>query len=250
MVASRKTLFSWMAGAALCVLASTSAYAIPALQLGPGSGNWNYDNGTQTWTTTATSFDLNAFANDTTANGGNGYYAWDAAGAANQFGYLVLAGAPKVNVDPFDLDVRIGGTALTLVSQGFGTPPLNDPNSIPGHGIFSTWFEVYEFQFNHAATTISDQQPGGSGTGKGFVENINIDVTNLVLGTNGLHVDLFTVVGAQWNPTDPNNKALVNRFAPPSHDVEVTISEPAPLAVLGIGLLALGWMRRRKKATA
>ena len=234
-----------MAGVALSALASGTALALPALQLGPGSGIWNYDPGTQTWFTSGPSANVNAFAN--AAIGGNGAYAWDAAGAANQYGYLIAAATPQGNVDPFDLNVSIGGTSLTLVSQGFGTPPLNDPNSIAPHGIFNTWFEVYEFQFNGTATTISDQQPGGTGTGQGFVENIDIAISNVSLGTTGVHFDLFTVAGdGMWTPDIPADRDLVKAVAPFSHDASYNLPEPGTLGLLGLGLVAAGLIRRRR----
>ena len=61
-----KNLKNTLAAAIVAVtalLASHGAAALPALQLGPGSGAWNYDNGTQTWITSDNPFNLLAFAN-------------------------------------------------------------------------------------------------------------------------------------------------------------------------------------------
>ena len=66
--------------AIVTLLAASPAFALPALQLGPGNGSWVYDTTDQTWKTDTNPFSLFAYANATAANGGNGNYAWDAAG--------------------------------------------------------------------------------------------------------------------------------------------------------------------------
>ena len=68
-------------------LLSSPALALPALQLGPGDGDWTYDNVTQTWTTDTTPFSLFAYANSDTV-GADGDFAWDEAGASDLYAYL------------------------------------------------------------------------------------------------------------------------------------------------------------------
>ena len=58
-------------------LGASAAQAIPALQLGPGSGSWSYDTSTQTWVTTDNPLNLLATANATT---GSGAYPWELTG--------------------------------------------------------------------------------------------------------------------------------------------------------------------------
>ena len=227
-----------------------SVFAIPALQLGPGAlGNWVYDAGTQTWVTDTNPFEVNAYANSDGA-AANGAYAWDPAGAASQTAYFIVAGVPMTNTDAFDVTVMNDGGALTLVSSGYGTPPIEDPNSLAPHGIFDTWFEIYEFNFDGAATTISDQQPGETGTGEGFVEAIAVTINSLAEGVTGVHMDLFTVSGDGDLANAGTGNGVVNAFAPFSHDAEYEVPEPMSLAIWSLlGIVgAVVWSGKGKNA--
>jgi hypothetical protein len=218
---------------------ATSASAIPSLQLGPGTGTWEYDTATQTWVTGDNPFNLMATANATT---GNGDYAWEQTGT-QQFAYLVLSAVPQTNLDAFSVSV-LGDGPVTLVASGYGAPPLNDPNSLAPHGIFDTYFEVYEFRFDGPVVTIDDTQPGGTGSGDGYKEFFDITV-NSMDGT-AIHADLFTVSGdGKWKPGNPNDRSLVEAFAPFSHDAEY-IPEPTGLLTFAIGLLVIGGAMRRR----
>ena len=224
---------------------SSAAAAIPSLQLsGDGSSEWSYEH--QTWVAKgSSSFNLLAYANASAADGGNGDFAWDDDGAADRYAYLIVAAVPDLgNLDSFD--ISISGT--TMVTSGHGNPPIEDSNSISPHGIFDTYFEVYEFRFDGPIGDISDQQPGKTGTGKGYSEALNIDINSMLPDLSGLHFDLFTVKGdGKWIP-DVNNvdKHLVNAVAPYSHDAEYEVPEPGIVWLLGSGLLGLSLCRYRR----
>lgn len=227
-----------------------TAYAIPALQIGPGAvGDWSYDGGTETWVTSSDPFSLNAVANSDTA-GANGAYAWDPAGSSAQIGYLILALAPAADVaDGFDVTVSNDGGALSIYDSGFGTPPEEDPNSIPGHGIYDTYYEIYQFNFDGPLTTISDIQPGGSGSGDGYIEAFDIAINSLAPGATGIHFDLFTVTGDGILDLGSSSRDTVNRFAPFSHDGEYVKVVPVPAAIwlFGTALIGfIGFSRRTK----
>lgn len=232
-----------------------AAYALPALQLGgDGSASWSYDNSDQTWVITESSFTLNAFANCNgdlaTCDAEHGQYAWDELGATDQYAYLVVAAVPDVGgADAFDVSILNDGGA-TLVASGYGSPPLQDTNSIAGHGIYDTYFEIYEFQFDGPVGTIYDQQPvssgGSGGSGDGFTESFAVTVNSLATGVTGLHFDLFTVVGAQYDPTSTSlTNDLVERVAPFSHDAEYQVPAPGAALLLGLGLLCMGALRKK-----
>ncbi len=241
----------------------TAVSALPALQIGPGDstpgGAWNYDSGTQTWVATGSnSFELSVFANCESGVTGctpNGSFAWDSAGASNRYAYLTVASLPDLgdlNIDQFDISI----SDTTLVATGYGAPPIEDPNGLASHSVFDTYFEIYEFQFDGSIETITNTQPGDSGSGDGYSESFNITLNSMVDGVTGVHFDLFTTEGERWTPGGPDDKKLVEAFAPFSHDAEWTgdtpppppptsVSEPGTLILLAIGLLGLVRVRRK-----
>jgi hypothetical protein len=235
---------------AISLLVAGSAQAIPSLQLGPGAGSWTYDLSTQTWVTTDNPLQLAATANATTADGGNGAYAWDTLGTS-QLAYLVVSAVPMTPLseppDIFDITVGNDAGTLSLFVSGNGAPPLNDPNDLAPHGIFDTYFEVYEFNFDGALVGISDTQPGGSGSGIGYLELFDITINSLDPSVERLHFDVFTVQGSTgWDPNGAPDRRLVEAFAPFSHDAEV-VPEPSGALLFGVGgLVASVALRRRR----
>ena len=220
-------------------LGASAGQAIPALQLGPGSGGWFYHTATQTWLTADSPLNLLATANATT---GNGDYAWELTGTT-QTAYLVAAATPEGTAGAFDITVENDGGVLSLFASGFGAPPLNDPNSISPHGIFDTYFEVYEFQFDGPVLTIENTQPGDSGMGDGFEEFFDITINSFA--GDGIHFDLLTVnAEGLWDPTSPADRKLVQKVAPYSHDAG-TIPEPSAALLFGLGALIVSRHTRR-----
>ena len=142
----KRRIAALSAGLFILSLASL-AYALPALQLGPGpDGDWDYDLGTQTWVTSDNPLDLNAYANSDGVLA-NGTYAWESDGASTRSAYLVVSALPMIAFDGFDVTVMNDGGVLMMTTSGIGAPPIQDPNSLAPHGIFDTWFEIYEFNY-------------------------------------------------------------------------------------------------------
>ncbi len=239
-----RSLISLLAG----TLLAQPAWGLPALQLGPGSvGTWNYNNTSQTWVTDTNPFSVNAYANSDTA-GANGSFAWDPDGAADRYAYLVVSAVPMVNADLFDVTVENDGGILPVFASGFGAPPIQDTNNLAPHSIFDTYFELYQFQFDESVTTIFNTQPGGSGSGDGYVEVFDVTINGLTDPVHALHFDLFTVSGdGTFDPESTiEDRKLVKDFAPFSHDAQHA-PEPSSvtLFLIGAGIFGAVVLRRR-----
>ncbi|MGH7287861.1 MAG: choice-of-anchor N protein, partial [Myxococcota bacterium] len=187
---------------------------------------------------------LLAFANATAVDGGNGDYPWSVTGTS-QIAYLVISAVPKnPATEPpslFDVTVDNDAGTLSLYTSGNGAPPLSDPNDLAPHGIFDTYFEVYEFNFDGALGGIYNTQTGVD-PAQGYTELFDITINSLDPSVEALHFDLFTIVGSgQLGPTD---QVFAN--APFTHDAQ-TIPEPGAVLLIGvgIGLVALASLRTR-----
>ena len=130
----------------------------------------------------------------------------------------------------------------------YGTPPLDETiKDIGGHGIFDTYYKEIAFKFDLNNTCIAyntQDAPGGIDDGTGFFYNdFVIDVSNLN-PNYVLHFDLYD------DKVKNNGDITLGNVAPFSHDAEsapASVPEPTTTALLGISLLLLGFLPKRKK---
>jgi len=209
---------------------STAASAVPVLQLGPDTATGGtYDASSQTWLfdATSSSFSFDAY----NLNGGTAY--------------LVFAAVPELTADVFDISVSDDSGVISLFDSGYGTPPFEDPNSLAPHGIYDTWSEIYEINFDGPLVTVFDTQPGETGSAAGYSENILVNILGADANLTGLHIDLFTT---DWDAT--NTKKIVTDFAPFSHDAQVqnvqVVPVPAAMWLFGSGLIGLAGFARKR----
>jgi hypothetical protein len=241
------------------MMATTVARAVPALQLDIIGGT--YDSVTQTVISDGPSFTLLALATATADT--------SAADILAGTYYISAALSPVEQSSNFDAgSFSIDGNVTQATDTGmtYGTPPIDaafKSDNLAGHGVFPTYYQEVEFQFDSDDTTTtynSEDDTGGglfdeNGYGSFYVQ-LEIDVSGLV--GKSLHFDLYN--------TDVKNdgSTFIDAFAPFSHDAqsllglvveddsennETPVPEPSSSLILITGL-GLCWAVRRRQAAA
>lgn len=262
---------------AAALMAAGPGLAIPQLQLGIAGAT--YDATTQTSVATANPFNLYAFLDPNGSSSVSSLLAdtyYISAALYRKDGASVSSTSASLGSFSYNLG---GGAVPVAVTAGmtYGTPPLDAMLAIgglPGHGVFPTYFSqiAFQFQSNKDVTPVDvqtnaslagmDFSGGGGGSGMYF-KGLAIDVGNLD-AAYGIHFDLYSATVLNGSIVD------VNKFAPFSHDAQscggtitssgctsstggntstggaVPAPGSAPLVALGLGVLAAGFVSRRR----
>lgn len=249
---------------AVAFLATNWAWATPSLQLDIAGGIYHGTGGLDESTTyaSANAFTLYALG----LNSGN---------TAISFSENYYVSAALVKLDGSAISSAGGNfgsfkfentTVQVTSGMTYGVPPLDDPNQTrdPGdlqnHGIFPTYYTQFSFKFIAAQKTTAynvqtDVSPVAHNTisvgtptpaTTMYFVPFAVDVSLLGAGY-GIHFDLYNECIVRSYDYD------VNKFAPYSHDAtgyhQNYVGVPdvsATAALLGLGLLGLGFMARRK----
>ncbi len=261
---NKSPMKSALLGVALLGL-SLCANAIPTLQLGIAGGT--YDNVSETIIASSNAFSLYAYLIPDSDNNISETYK------------ISMAITPQVS-SPQNLgSFTVNGNVIDATSgMNYGIPPADltiettpggDSDDLQTHSIFPTYFSEESFSFsptdktgtfNTAIFPALGPQPG---TGMYF-KKFDIDVTNLD-ENYAVHFDLYRTeeITEKICTYNRRKKKCTNvatgeldiaEKAPFSHDAQSgpgggvppdEVPEPAPMLLLGLGLLGIIWTRKR-----
>jgi hypothetical protein len=127
-------------------------------------------------------------------------------------------------------------TYLRTVTDG-STPTLYDGSSLPGHGIYGQGTDWQEFalgDLDTADSPIADFFNVFPGAGQADAAQINVYEITIAGDVEWLHFDLYD-----------HTASRTRVFAPPSHDADTSMPEPA--AVVGLLTLGIGGLIGRSR---
>jgi len=229
---------------AVLLAASTSVFAIPALQVDIAGGTY-VGGSEESVMTSADSFTTYVYGDATSSkiSGADTYYLAVAIVSAD--GSPISEGSiPTIG------DFSIDGTTYSLASMTYGTPPVDSEyHELASHGIYDTYYFEVAFQFDTStqyATQNVENNPGGLTAGTGmYAQAFDISRTGLADGFE-LHFDAYGLTDVCGAGAPPSCKQKIDVFAPFSHDGGTyTVPESTSLLLLMFGLFGLVAVKRK-----
>lgn len=236
----KKVIISLSLFAAIMLQWSGNVFAVPDLQLTvPGT----YDTGTDTWVHThdpGAPFDLTVIS----ANNAKDHVYVSLAlldingdslpsGADLSSVSVVFNGTTYTGSDFSTVGTLTDPDGGTFNSSGYGQPA----GISGGHSVFDTYFKVVDVGAFDLSETVSDTEPGQSGTADGEARDFSVTIT----GDYAVHFDAF-----YWDPEHGHDGDWESN--PPSHDAESTpVPEPTTIALLSLGFAGIVGYRGRRR---
>ena len=166
-------------------------------------------------------------------------------------GRQVVGGEPSITfniaTDVFAFDPAIFGTLYGVADQVLFVNDLSSNLPSSDVNVIVLQDNTVPFAAGLAANAIADEITT-AGAGFFIYFNSNLDLPRLVFSTdlNDNTADL-KVLARMTNLTGISGRDALPTFTASNFVFQQTVPEPATLALLGLGLLGLGFARRRKK---
>lgn len=244
--------------AAALSIAPFSVFAIPALQLDIVDGIY-FAGSEESTLTSADKFTLQALG---LPGGGPKTVSdsFDFVGTPLYLSVAVISDHEGITGGTEFGSFSVNGTSYITGDLVYDIPPSEafdpdlsevvDMDGLSKHGIYPTLFKELTFNFDAVdridAYNVQDQDPEDTADSDEtnntmYFTSFEVDVSGMLDGYE-LHFDLY----AYEDITDKK----VTMFAPFSHDAGTTdVTEPSVLALMGLGIVGIGFIRRHRMKT-
>lgn len=246
---------------AMALFGMQAAYAVPTLQVGVKDGTGGYVDYTTEGSDADTAFTFGTSLSVAGTYGPNdlligGMYSpggqdWVSVSdnfdtAFNGKGAVLMAtvfGTGSLTVDGNSAFYDTFGCVGENYECGFTLPNItqNHYPVKPGLGAAFLFFDIGNFANNTGATLDFASE---TGSGNGEIKDLILDIT----GYDSIHFDVLALVAGETGPRivtnlDGNPNSHDATWMPPT-----TVPEPGALALMGLGLIGIGAVRRRRQS--